>query len=58
MNANYRVVRWATRNIGRKALRSIIDHSSLKLAAEEHVLRPRAAAVDRWSRVVLMRTGH
>ncbi|MET7772721.1 dihydrodipicolinate reductase [Nocardia sp. NPDC005366] len=31
-NANHRVVQWATGNIGRKALRGIIEHPSMTLA--------------------------
>ena len=39
MSANHRVVQWATGNIGRKALRGIIEHPALTLAGL-HVYDP------------------
>jgi 2,4-diaminopentanoate dehydrogenase len=39
VSANYRVVQWATGNIGRKALRGVIEHPALTLAGL-HVYDP------------------
>jgi hypothetical protein len=35
-----------------------VTQDKTAMAAQEHVQRPGAAAVDRWSRVVVMRTGN
>lgn len=45
MNANHRVVQWATGNIGRKALRGIIEHPALTLAGL-HVYDPEKIGRD------------
>ena len=45
MSANHRVVQWATGNIGRKALRGIIEHPALTLAGL-HVYDPNKIGRD------------
>ncbi|HEX2212870.1 MAG TPA: hypothetical protein VHH12_05355 [Mycobacterium sp.] len=45
MSANLRVVQWATGNIGRKALRGIIEHPAMTLAGV-HVYDPAKVGRD------------